>query len=116
MTSIQRGEWIPDLLRCASLLRRLALRKATSRPPLLSQILRLWRRVAKDRWPEWQCDLLFGHAVADGVFTVTAVQVQRSVAVVTEVGNIASSHQWALAAVVHASGHQIAQSSQAALA
>jgi superfamily II DNA helicase RecQ len=108
---VGRCEWIPALMRCAALLRRIELRKGSARPPLLSQLMRTWRREMNRHWQTWQCDRLLGLAIAAGVFTIVPVLVQRSVAAISEVGSGSSASQWALSFTVHASGHRIAYNS-----
>jgi hypothetical protein len=107
---VARCEWIPVLLQAAALLRRVALRIGSGRPPRLLQLVRAWRKQMKGRWLPWQCDRLLGLAVSEGVFTTIPVLVQRSVATDFEVGD-ASPNQWALSFAVHASGHRIAYQS-----
>ena len=107
--AVSRCEWVPALLHCAALSRRVALRKGATRPPLLGQLIRSWRHAMRDRWELWQCDVLFAHALCVGVFTLIPVPAQRPATMSTEVGGHGiSTSIWVLTAVVHASGHHVA--------
>ena len=106
-----RFEWVPQLLRCAYLLRRVTLRQGSDRPPLLSQLARSWRLEMVSRFCAWQSDQLLARAIEAGVFALGYALISKYVEGELEVGREVSSWQWVLTAIVNASGHRIAETS-----
>lgn len=97
---VQRHEWLPALIECAT-----ALQRKAARTPLLSQLVRAWRRDKPLQWAAWQCDYALAWALVSGVFSLIPTLVSLTGATnMTEMRDL-----WVIGFAVSSSGLHLAE-------